>query len=81
MDDSLHPTWTLLSSNTNGWTVVGNADYNGDCFSDILWYNAQLQELGIWTMGADLHPTWTLLTTNTNGWTVTGSGTNSFGSV
>jgi hypothetical protein len=67
-----NPTWNLLSSNANGWTVVGRGDYNGDGTRDILWYNAQAQQLGEWVNGNS--STWTLLSSSTNGWTVVGSG-------
>lgn len=67
------PTWSLLSSNTNGWSVVGHGDYNGDGGRDVLWYNAQTQQLGDWTGNLN-NPSWTLLSSSNSGWTVVGSG-------
>ncbi|MGO9327862.1 MAG: FG-GAP repeat domain-containing protein [Steroidobacteraceae bacterium] len=69
---NLNPTWTLLSPNTNGWSVVGSGDYNGDGINDILWENAN--QLGVWTESSNLSPTWTLLSPNLNGWSVVGGG-------
>jgi len=76
---SLNPTWELLSTNINGWSVVGSGDYNGATnnghpVDDILWYNANAQELGVWVENGSLNPTWKLLSANTNGWFVIGSG-------
>jgi len=70
-NSSLNPTWTLLSNNTNGWSVVGSGDYNGDGTNDILWQNGQ--SLGVWTENG-LNPTWHLLSNNLNGWSVVGGG-------
>jgi hypothetical protein len=66
--------WNLLSTNANGWAVVGNGDYTGDGNRDILWYNLQTQQLGDWTSAGAANPGWNLLTNNTNGWSVVGSG-------
>ena len=71
-NSNLNPTWQLLSSNLNGWSVVGSGDYNGDGISDILF--ASGNQLGVWTESSNLTPTWTLLSSNTNGWSVVGSG-------
>ncbi len=71
-NSSLNPTWTLLSNNTNGWSVVGSGDYNGDGINDILWENAN--QLGVWTESSNLSPTWTLLSPNLNGWSGVGGG-------
>lgn len=69
-----NPTWNYLSTNTNGWSVVGNGDYNGDGSRDILWFNAASQQLGDWTGDIKSNPQWNLLSTNANGWQVVGSG-------
>ncbi len=71
-NSSLNPTWELLSSNTNGWSVVGSGDYNGDGINDILWQNGN--QLGVWTENGNLAPTWTVLSSNISGWSVVGGG-------
>jgi len=77
-NSSLNPTWEVLSPNTNGWFVVGSADYNGAVsssghqISDILWSNGS--QLGVWIENGSLNPTWHLLSGSTNGWIVTGAG-------
>jgi hypothetical protein len=48
-------------------------DFNGDGTSDILWHDAQTQQLGDWIMHGN-GPTWNLLSNNTSGWSVVGSG-------
>ena len=71
-NSSLNPTWELLSSNTNGWSVVGTGDYSGDGISDILWQNGN--QVGVWTESGNVTPTWTLLSSNDAGWSVVGGG-------
>jgi hypothetical protein len=70
---NVYQSWTLLSGNMTGWTLVDAADLNGDGHPDLIWQNNSTGQVAVWYMGGaqgNVYQSWALLSGNMTGWTL-----------
>ncbi len=70
---------SLTTTAASGWTAVGTGDFNGDGFSDVLWWSKSTGKVAVWYLAGSPYNVasgvvldWTA--TASSGWKVVGTG-------
>src|SRR5208282_5961916 len=72
----LNPTTSYVGTVSPGtWSIVGQRDFNGDGYADLLWHDTS-GDVAIWEMNGTtiLNPTATYVATVSTAWSIVGTG-------